>query len=187
MTMIGLAGYAQSGKDTVGGILVEEYGFERVAFADKLRACALALDPLIPYVSHSHNSRVRLSWLINAIGWEDAKVMYPEVRRLLQVLGTEVGRDLIYPNVWVDAVCRDLHPGVDYVFTDVRFPNEAERIQDMGGSVWRIDRTGTRPVNPHASETALDEWVYDYVVFNTGTLDNLAYNVGLGLALETAK
>mgnify|MGYP006283771541 FL=1 len=36
--IIGLTGYAQSGKDTVASLLVEHYGYERVAFADKIRS-----------------------------------------------------------------------------------------------------------------------------------------------------
>ena len=35
--VIGLTGYAQSGKDTVASILVEKYGYRRIAFADKIR------------------------------------------------------------------------------------------------------------------------------------------------------
>ena len=47
MTLVGLSGYAQVGKDTVGKILVEKYGFERVSFADKLREVLYALDPTV--------------------------------------------------------------------------------------------------------------------------------------------
>ena len=35
--IIGLSGYARSGKDTVAETLVNEYGFKRVAFADKIK------------------------------------------------------------------------------------------------------------------------------------------------------
>jgi dephospho-CoA kinase len=48
MTVIGLTGYAQTGKDTVGEILVRDHGFKRVAFADAVRECVYALNPLIP-------------------------------------------------------------------------------------------------------------------------------------------
>ena len=41
--IIGLSGYAQSGKDTVANILVQHYGYKRVAFADKIRECLFAL------------------------------------------------------------------------------------------------------------------------------------------------
>lgn len=38
-----VTGYKRSGKDTVGNHLVEQYGFERVAFADPLRDVGLAM------------------------------------------------------------------------------------------------------------------------------------------------
>ncbi len=44
--IIGLTGYAQSGKDTVANILVERYGFTRVAFADKIREFLYETNPM---------------------------------------------------------------------------------------------------------------------------------------------
>ena len=45
--ILGLAGYATSGKDTVGRYLVEEHGFTRLAFADTLKRFALAVNPIV--------------------------------------------------------------------------------------------------------------------------------------------
>ena len=36
--IIGISGYATSGKSTVGDILCERHGFDQVAFADALKA-----------------------------------------------------------------------------------------------------------------------------------------------------
>ena len=44
--IIGLTGYAQSGKDTVAKILVENYGFTRIAFADKIREFLYETNPM---------------------------------------------------------------------------------------------------------------------------------------------
>ena len=45
--IIGLSGYAQVGKDTVAQILVEEYGYSRIGFADIIRNACYRLNPIV--------------------------------------------------------------------------------------------------------------------------------------------
>src|SRR6266511_6207822 len=99
--LIGLTGYAQSGKDSVAGFL-KDYGYQRVAFADGVREALLALDPfLVPFPPIIPSAiPPRLSALVAGVGWDEAK-KHPEVRRLLQRLGTEVVRDMVDPDAWV--------------------------------------------------------------------------------------
>ena len=172
--IVGLSGYAQSGKDSVAAILAE-CGFTRRAFADPLRAALYALDPLL--ATDAGNGPVRYSALIDRLGYESARktVFAPEIRRLLQRLGTEVGRDLFGEDFWVDQAMR-LDPG-HYVFTDCRFLNEAKAIVDAGGEVWRISRPGVGPVNDHISEVGLDDWPFDRRIANDGSLTDLAEKV----------
>lgn len=161
--LIGLAGYARSGKDTVASMLGD---YERKAFADPIRESLMALNPLLTPTEH-------LADVVKRQGWDEAKVNYPEVRRLMQVLGTEVGRRLIDPNIWVHLALRGIRPSDDVVFTDVRFQNEAIAIRNMGGQVWRVNRPGIEAVNSHSSETAMDGWKYDRVINNYGSLEEL--------------
>jgi energy-coupling factor transporter ATP-binding protein EcfA2 len=54
-------------------------------------------------------------------------------RRLLQSLGTEWGREKVYPNVWVDIAYKIAQPYIGkktIVFDDIRFPNEHGRLED---------------------------------------------------------
>jgi hypothetical protein len=98
------------------------------------------------------------------------------VRRLLQVFGTEVGREMFGENFWVDLAFKQVQQE-RVVFADVRFPNEAQAIIDKGGQVWRVQREGHKPVNLHASETAMDNWRFDDLILNHGDLDDLADEV----------
>ena len=91
--IVGLSGYARSGKDTVSELLVLNYGFKRMAFADGIREALLALNPIL-------HDGMRLNEIVQMYGWDVAKSK-DEVRRLLQVMGTEVGRKLIHEDVWV--------------------------------------------------------------------------------------
>ena len=78
-------------------------------------------------------------------------------RKLLQLIGTECGREIIHPNVWVNALFSDYKETPRYIqkessvsfydkefpnwiITDVRFPNEAKAIKDKGGIVIRVNR-----------------------------------------------
>ena len=64
----------------------------------------------------------------------------PEVRRLLQVIGTEAGRDIHGIDVWVDMTfdaIQKLGPDQPVVLTDIRFANEAQRLRSHGGHLVR--------------------------------------------------
>lgn len=172
--MIGLSGYARSGKDTVGKLLVERHGYTRVAFADPMRKMALAIDPIIDhYGSYGSNVRpVRLSEAVDSVGWDRAKSV-PEVRRFLQRLGTEAGREIFGSDFWIDIALKGYTQADNLVLTDVRFRNEADAIKKNDGVVVRILRPGIEPPNSHASERDLDGWAFDYLLKNEGSLEDL--------------
>lgn len=155
MSLIGIAGRKRSGKDTLAARLVNVHGYTRVAFADPLRAMALALDPL---VRTNAGHVLRLSELVAFDGWEHAKE-HTEVRRTLQRLGTEAGRQVLGDTIWIDTAMRlvDAMPG-PVVITDVRYPNEADAIRAAGGIVLRVDRPGLVSSDVHVSETAMDDY-----------------------------
>lgn len=179
--IIGLSGYAQSGKDTTAQFLVDE-GFERIAFADALRDALYALNPIIT----EWGGTERVQDVIDRNGWDESKVTYSEIRQLLQRLGTEVGRNQFGPTFWVDIAFKKLtDPNGKYVFTDCRFAQEAQAIKDAGGQIWRITRDGTAPVNAHPSETALDDWDFDGRLFNNSTLASLRIETFKCLAIAT--
>lgn len=160
--VVGLSGYARAGKDTLARILVERHGFAQGSFAAALKRMLCALDPYIA-------GHVRLCDVEGGI--EEAKA-YPEVRRLLQRLGTEAGRQVLGDDVWVRALF-DRSP-VRMVVSDCRYANEAAAIRSRGGLVLRVERPGCGPINGHSSETALDDYDFDAVIDNDGTIEDLA-------------
>lgn len=102
-------------------------------------------------------------------------------RKLLQTIGTEAGRQIIHPNIWVNAtLSRYGKMAANYenwIIPDTRFPNEAEAIKEKDGIVIRVNRPGDIQENQHISETALDNYIFDYVIENDGTLDDLLSKV----------
>jgi hypothetical protein len=168
--IIGLSGYAQSGKDTVAELLCLNYKYHRRAFADPMRDAIYTLNPIV------FNLNSRVADLVDEYGWDVAKAN-PEVRRLLQVFGTDVGRKMFNENFWVDIALAGLNDKHRVVLSDVRFPNEAEAIKNLGGQVWRINRHNHAPVNGHKSEHAMDNYMFKHVLYNDGTIDDLADEV----------
>lgn len=90
----------------------------------------------------------------------------------MEVKYSHVG--LLYPN---------------WIITDLRFPNEANAIKDRGGITVRINRaeayTSGSVKNLHSSETALDRYDFDYVIINSGTIEELQQKVLEIPALKT--
>lgn len=164
--IIGLCGYAQSGKDSIADYLTRHRGFYRLAFADALKGLALDTNPWIATAS-GHR---RLADIVADIGWEFAK-RNPEVRQFLQDLGVGV-RNRIGDDTWLGVVQRGEPWYSRLVITDVRFPNEAEWIKQVGLLV-RVERPGVGPVNGHVSESAIAHIMPDAIVQNDGTLDQL--------------
>jgi hypothetical protein len=187
--LIGLGGVATSGKDAVADFLVADHDYGKTYFSKPLEEALLILNPIVEARpgwgrTQKHSSvvtveLVRYRELHAEVGYEKSKEN-PEVRGLLQRLGTEVGREMFGQNVWVDIAERNIRDiwgqGKDAVITGVRFPNELERISRLGGTLVWVDR-GLPPVNTHASDNTIGVEDFDKVLDNTGTLDDLRKTV----------
>lgn len=173
MIDIGLTGVAQSGKDSVAQVLVEEFGYTRVAFADGVREMALAIDPIILDLRMGEGGTVwRLSEVVQRMGWDAAKEN-DEVRRLLQRIGTDAVRNILGFDTWVDlGMKKAAEVDGPVVFTDVRFPNEADAIFESG-TIVRVLRPDAPRVASHVSEESMSGYPVYRTILNNGTLDDL--------------
>lgn len=108
-------------------------------------------------------------------------------RKLLQLLGTEWGRQHIKESLWLDlwkdTVSRVLKIYDDSIIItcdDVRFDNEAQAVKELGGIVIEIisDKSQnridtTQGISNHKSEAGVDKQYIDFVVHNNGTVEEL--------------
>jgi hypothetical protein len=176
--IVGLGYNIGVGKDSAAQALCRDLGYRRVAFADKLRELAFDIDPLVTSNTMAVNvgaGRGRLKWLVQGVGWEEAKRMNPEVRLLLQNLGS-AGRRLFGQDFWVDQALRGVKAGDRVVVADVRYRNEVEAIRALGGIVINITRPGYSG-DTHASERDLDGLEFDHTIENTGSLVELERSI----------
>lgn len=169
-----------SGKTTASNILVQEQGFVKLAFADPVKIVSAAmLEQLNAYL------RVYDLPALTCNGAWDYETIQkrkkePQVRKLLQLVGTELGRELVgYENVWVDILLKASENLDCVVVDDCRFPNEADALRANGFKIVRIDRpakdrmdlmakaypTDIETIMAHPSETALLLYEEDEYIF----------------------
>lgn len=178
--LIGLSGFAKSGKNTVGDMIPGA----QLAFADPLkRFCKRVFDFSDAQVWGNEKE-------VMDTRYPRPDGSYLTAREAMQTLGTEWGRKC-YPNIWAEygvrealAILKELEKESAKGFaiiTDVRFINEAKAIRAVGGEVWQIHRAGVGPLNDHPSEMeqTTQEFLYnvDVHVRNDGTLDELRSKV----------
>lgn len=181
--ILGLTGYAQSGKDTVANILVEQFGFTRVAYADKLKELLMRQNPTVVVDGEPKE----LATLVADSDWDTAK-QNVEVRALLQRTG-QGARETLGDSIWLNGLSLKLvelgyQPGsMNVVISDVRYPNEIAGTTDM----WRVSREGVGPVNDHDTERLLETIPVSHVIENNGTLDDLYQKVSDALSVGSQR
>jgi hypothetical protein len=182
--IIGIAGKKRSGKDTVAKIIESNFQDSVVIkhLADPMRKICQILGD---YFSLKDGDLI-LGDALQKHDWEYVKTEYPAARKILQLLGTEGGRESLWEDVWVDA-CFNKFPVFDNkiypitVIPDVRFANEAKAIRRMGGFVLGINRPGLDSGDQHASEKI--DFDVDIEINNDGSIMDLERNMG-GVIME---
>lgn len=180
-SLIGISGKIGSGKDTAAEIIqhltnpmkLDMFPYEVKKFAGKLKTIASILTG-IP-VEKFEDQEFKKQYLGEDWNYQIDKfnpIQKMTVRELLQKLGTDALRDGLHTNVWVNALLADYNENSNWLVTDTRFPNEAKAIKDLGGVVLRIERS-TCQLGTHPSETALDDYTFDYVIHNNGSKEDL--------------
>lgn len=165
MILIGFTGYKQSGKNTVASTLAMYLPLNKViytAFADGIK------------------KQVCDEFEISLKQLESIKCK-PIVRKVLQFVGTEWGRQEKGESVWINLLDEQLkqQPQDSVVLiTDVRFPNEAAWIRSKGGIIVRVERKGQVNNDTHDSEKFIDRISADTRVHNSGnSLNDLGREV----------
>lgn len=176
IVVIGFVGKMGSGKTTAAKYLVDKIGYRRLRMADSLKRMlreGLGIDP-------------------EYIDGELKNQPCPELcgrtaRHAMVTLGTEWGRDLINPNIWVNAVhkqlCEYMEEGhKNFVIDDIRFLNEAIWVRSLSNIVGqsyliRIIRFDTENKSGHRSETEQDGIAEDATIYNNSDVEALYDNM----------
>lgn len=181
--IVGFCGKIGAGKDTAGAYLVDRWGFKRISFADKLKDSAAACFGIKPKdweeLKNAPDARITITRDLGPTNREAYTVASVSCREFLQFYGTEAHRKVFGDNFWVEQAIKEIpdwsfaHGQKNYVFTDVRFSNEAEAIHELGGRVLQIYKDGGSTKDVHSSEVGLPEDLIDGKIANIGSLDQL--------------
>lgn len=162
--LIGLTGRKQSGKSTVAKILAVDHNFIERSFAAPIRQFTAELLGLTPDQLEQEKEA--------PIAWLDGKV---SPRQIMQRMGTEFGRQMVHPELWVRRALLGaqgyLDTGRHLVVSDVRFANEATAIRELGGVILHLRRPDADShTDTHVSEIPLPVKFGDFFVHNLGDI-----------------
>ncbi|MCS4157638.1 hypothetical protein [Salinibacter ruber] len=199
-TVIAFGYKKHSGKDAAGGALADA-GYEKRAFANPIKeAIGKGVFGFSGEQCHGgEKGAVDDYWGVSP-------------GEIFQVVGTELFRKGLqeeFPEqfdgqIWARAECRELIERQNrgqhgkYVFTDLRFPDEAEFLREHFGATC-VEVRAPREMreewsgedlrdDDHASETAMDGWEgWDYHIHNVDTLKHLRLNARIIMRLEEGR
>lgn len=198
--IVGLLGFIGSGKGTAGDIL-KDLGFTPVSFAKGVKDVAAEMfgwprHLLEGDTQHSREWREKPDAFWSKEFGRDFTPRYA-----LQLMGTEVGRDVFHKDFWVIKLKKYINdnPDQNFVITDVRFENEINFIHSLNGTLIEIER-GARPhwydiaAKAYRGDSKAEkhmlyhsgihesEWRWiggdiDHTIQNTGTVEDLKSNL----------
>jgi hypothetical protein len=170
--LIAFSGYAGSGKSTAASFL-QEGGYEIVKFAGPLKAMMRGYLDFQGLDSQTVEDLVEGS--LKEKPHHATHLRTP--RYFQQTLGTEWGRKLMGEDFWVRPwearVKVLLSSGIDVVCDDCRFPNEAEAVRRLGGTVIQVVSKNSQTCD-HASENPPTP---DLVITNLSNLQRFERDV----------
>ena len=197
--LIGITGKKQSGKDTVGKLLISLYLSEKINWFKNIEFeniyKMISTRPSLYLYKFADPLKNIVSRLIdcNAQDLEDEdfknKILSDwniTPRELMQKLGTDFCRNL-NPKVWINLLDQEIawsdHDFI--VITDVRFQNEVNYIKNMNGIIIKIINPNQQESDSHISENELDNFEdYDYIIHNKKESLDVMYSESLKNEVE---
>lgn len=197
--IIGICGLIGSGKGTVSDILVNNYGFTKISFADRLKDTTAVLFNWPRHMLEGDTDESRKWRNEEDVFWSTECNRSISPRHALQWLGTECIRKGFHPDIWTLTVKKELqqNPNTNYVIPDFRFKNERNMITLLGGETWQVRRsqqpnwindaisdntTGTTLMSHYDVHESEYRWMdhdntFNQIIENNTTINDLAVKI----------
>lgn len=172
--LIAICGRRTSGKSTAADHIVENHGYYRLRFANRLKKMlrdGLGIDD--EYIDGSKKNE------------PCEELCGQTVRHGMVTLGTEWGRNMIHSDMWVNALKRDMKNKINlgcdkFVIDDLRFLTEEAWLRSLKINsdipidvmIIKIHRNGVE-MSDHQSEREIDKINSDWTVYNNSTVEEL--------------
>ena len=150
--IVALAGPKGVGKGFVANQLVQKFGATILSYADPIRDALKALGVSFTCDKHA-----------------DQPPFGRSARYMAQTLGTEWGRGLISPSIWLDIMDQRINSTDGLVIIDdARFDNEARQIKRLGGLVIELHGESVyADEDSHSSEDGINPSLVDHYLYNS--------------------
>ncbi len=183
--IIGLSGIQGAGKDTVGEILINEYGFAKLSFASALKDTISVLFgwPRDLLEGATEESRI---WRETVNEYWAEKTNIPDFtpRKALQYIGTDLLRNHLCKDIWACIVeskiiqMTKLNPNINIVITDCRFTNEFAILKKFDSAqIVKVERESlilsNNKTQTHSSEIEWKDYPFDVILPNNGSIEEL--------------
>ena len=168
--IVGLLGFIGSGKGTAGDIL-KDLGFTPVSFAKGVKDVAAEMFGWSRHLLEGDTEQSR-QWREQPDKfWSEEFGREFTPRLALQLMGTEVGREVFHSHFWIIKLKNYIqkNPNQNYVITDVRFQNEIEFVHQNKGILIEIQRGTTPHWYEIASKANRGDWkAEDFMLKQSG-------------------
>ena len=158
----------QMGKTTTSKYLIQKYNYETIVLARTLKRM---IEVFLEDLGYDKDTVTRMVYgdlkEVEIVG------IGKTPRHLMQTIGTEWGRTYVDNNIWITICTSNLKETSNYVSEDIRFLNEAEAFRNRGFKIVKLVNPRVPIVRGHASEGSLDDYAFDYVIVNDGTIKDL--------------
>lgn len=197
--VIGVCGPIGSGKDTASNMLIDQYQYIQVSFAETLKD---VLAPLFGWDRELLEGKTPESrkWRNEIdVYWSAALGREFTPRDALREIGTDLFRDHFSEDIWINSIRKRILSKYSYdkiIFSDCRFPNEIQLVKDLGGVIIELqpkevpsyyklaEVINERNIGINHFEEAfpdihISEWAWigvnnpDFVIVNDGSLEDL--------------
>jgi hypothetical protein len=171
MIIIGLVGFAGSGKDTIGHYLINNYNFKKLSFANTLKDVVSSIygwnrDLLEGITDESRLFRETIDpfWNITP-------------RQALIDIGTNLFRNHFDKNIWVKSLIKQIQnmpSNSKLVITDCRFINEIQALKELKSKIVYVNRITPEILNDSEKELIkINSNMFDYILNNDKDINHL--------------
>lgn len=174
--IIGLIGYAGSGKDTTADFLVENYNFTKLSFGSILKDVVASLFSWPRELLEGDTNESRIFRETKDEWWSKELNMEITPRKMFQMIGTDIMRNHFHTDIWLLSLKKKLTQYDNVIITDIRFNNEYDFVKKLGGIIIKIVRPNISILN-HSSELSIDKFDYDYSIINNDNIESLLFKI----------
>lgn len=161
--IIGIAGRSRAGKDTIAGIILDIYPHYTIRrLSSPLKQAVVNLYAYSPeQIETDLKESVDDRW---------NKTPRETIQSLTDYMMNYMGRDFFTKRLY------STYKDDEYIIIpDVRYEHDIDEIHKRGGIVIKVERPFY--ATSHKFEDHIDELPYDYLIKNSGTIDDIRYYV----------